>query len=309
MSAGAHAAATLRPPGEGDFDAILELMNASQLSVFGEADVTEDELRTWLATPSLVPERDIRLLEENGRTIGYADVYFAENTERWWSDVKAAPDADADDVFGRFVGWLEERADRGVLRVWTAAGDARTVDAFRRLGFEEHRHSYRMEIALADRQREAVWPEGIAVRTYRDEDERLVYDTVVEVWLDASDPVEEPFDEWRHWTTKRESFDPLLWFLAFDGGEIAGFSLCRQDDTDPSAGYVASLGVLRPWRRRGLGEALLLHSFRAFRERGWSRATLGVDASSPTGATRLYERVGMTVYRDTVFLERPVGGP
>ena len=54
----------------------------------------------------------------------------------------------------------------------------------------------------------------------------------------------------------------------------------------------------------GLGEALLLHSFAEFRRRGYSRATLGVDATSPTGATRLYERAGMRVYRDTVFMEK-----
>jgi mycothiol synthase len=124
------------------------------------------------------------------------------------------------------------------------------------------------------------------------------------VWLDASDPIEDTFDEWRHWTTKRDNFEPTLWFLALDGEDIAGFSLCRQDDTDPRAGYVAMLGVRRPWWRRGLGEALLLHAFAAFRARGYTRATLGVDASSPTGATRLYERAGMRVYRDTVFLER-----
>ncbi len=39
---------------------------------------------------------------------------------------------------------------------------------------------------------------------------------------------------------------------------------------------------------------------------GLTRGTLGVDASSVTGATRLYERAGMRVYRDTVFLERAV---
>ena len=62
----------------------------------------------------------------------------------------------------------------------------------------------------------------------------------------------------------------------------------------------------RAWRKQGLGEALLLHSFATFRKRGYTRATLGVDASSPTGATRLYERAGMRVYRDTVMLDRPV---
>ena len=60
---------------------------------------------------------------------------------------------------------------------------------------------------------------------------------------------------------KTESFDPSLWFLAFAGDELAGFSLCRQSSIDPNAGYVATLGVRRPWRKQGLGEALLLHSF------------------------------------------------
>ena len=66
------------------------------------------------------------------------------------------------------------------------------------------------------------------------------------------------------------------------------------------------LGVRRAWRRQGLGEALLLHAFAEFRRRDITRGTLGVDASSATGATRLYERAGMSVYRDTIFLERQV---
>lgn len=299
--------AELRPPRDEDFDAMLALMNESQLAAFGEADVTADELRTWLTTPYVVPERDIRVLEEDGRLIGYVDADYAEATSLWWSDIKLARNADADAVLAVLVEWLEERTDHGLLRVWTAAGDARTVDAFRRLGFEERRHSYRMEIGLGGDARKPAWPEGIAVREYAPADERLVYETNVEVWEDASDQIEDTFEDWRHWTTARDGFDPSLWFLAFDGAELAGFSLCRRHDTDPRAGYVATLGVRRPWRRRGLGEALLLHSFAAFRARGYTRATLGVDASSPTGATRLYERAGMTVYRDTVFLERPAG--
>ncbi len=146
----------------------------------------------------------------------------------------------------------------------------------------------------------------MTTRTFEPADERLLYDVNIEVWQDTSDPVEESFEEWQHWNTKRDSFDPSLCFLVFDGDEIAGLSLCRQDDTDSSAGCVGVLGVRRPWRKQGLGEALLLHSFDAFRGRGYTRATLSVDASSPTGATRLYERAGMRVYRDTLFLERPV---
>ena len=297
---------SLRPPRDDDFDAILALLNEAQLATFGEADVTADEYRTWLTTPAVLPERDVRLLEREGRLIGYADA--EEASTRWWCDVKIHPEADASTVVPELIAWLEERVGDGVLRVWTGANDERMVGAFKRLGFAEHRHSYRMEIALGDAPREPAWPGGVDVRTFRPGEDRLAYDVTKEVWLDMSDQLEETFDEWRHWTTAREGFDPSLWFFAEAGNEIAGFSFCKQDDADADAGYVAWLGVRRPWRRRGLGEALLLHSFAEFRKRGYRRATLGVDAASPTGATRLYERAGMRVYRDTVFLERPVDG-
>jgi hypothetical protein len=38
---------------------------------------------------------------------------------------------------------------------------------------------------------------------------------------------------------------------------------------------------------------MLQHSFREFRRRGFTGAALGVDAANATGATRLYESVGM----------------
>ena len=298
---------TLRPPRDDDFDAMLELMNAHQLAAFGEADATAEDLRLWLTTPYVVVENDIRVLERDGRLIGYADVDATrEEPPLWWCDVKVAPDVDADEVVPKLVSWLDERAATGRIRVWTSETDRRITDAFAALGFAPVRHSYRMEIDLAAATPEPAWPAGIAVRTMREDEHQLIYDAIMEVWQDTSDPMDETFDEWAHWMIKSESFDPSLWFLAFAGDELAGFSLCRQSPTDPSAGYVGNLGVRRQWRKQGLGEALLRHSFAAFRGRGWTRGALGVDASSPTGATRLYERAGMRVYRETAFFERPV---
>jgi mycothiol synthase len=298
---------TLRPPTDGDFDAMLELMNAHQLAAFGEADVTAEELRLWLTTPYVVVEDDLRVLERDGRLIGYADVDATrDDPPLWWCDVKVAPDADAAEVLPQLVGWLEERTERGRLRVWTSADDARVVDVLGRLGFAAIRHSYRMDIDLSGDERVPEWPDGISVRAASDDDQKLVYEAVVEVWQDTNDPMDETFDEWAHWHVGTSAYDPSLWFLAFAAGELAGFSVARQDPVDETAGYVALLGVRRAWRRRGLGEALLLQSFTEFRRRGYKRGTLGVDASSVTGATRLYERAGMRVYRDTVFLERTV---
>ena len=60
----------------------------------------------------------------------------------------------------------------------------------------------------------------------------------------------------------------------------------------------------RPWRRRGLGLALLLRSFGQFYERGQRRVALSVDSDNPSGATRLYERAGMRVEREEVLYEK-----
>ena len=60
----------------------------------------------------------------------------------------------------------------------------------------------------------------------------------------------------------------------------------------------------RPWRGRGYGRDLLRHSFREFRRRGMRRATLGVDAANPTGATHLYESVGMYVEQEAIVWEK-----
>jgi mycothiol synthase len=295
---------TLRPFRGDDFAPVLELMNAHQLAAFGEADVTEDELRTWLTSPSVDVERDIRVLEQDGRLVGYIDVDPSKaSPPLWWCDLKLAPGVGADRVVAELVGWLEERVEGGTLRVWSSATDTRILSAVERLGFEPVRHSYRMDIDLAD-VGEHTWPAGISIRTLAKDEERRIYDAVTEVWQDTSEPIDETFREWSHWLMREGTFEPSLWFLAFAGDELAGFSICRKDLVDPAAGHVDLLGVRRPWRRHGLGEALLLHSFHAFRQHGWTRGTLGVDASSPTGATRLYERAGMSVYRTTVFLER-----
>ena len=90
-----------------------------------------------------------------------------------------------------------------------------------------------------------------------------------------------------------------------DGSEIAGFSLCRsQSWEDPQVGWVSVLAVRRPWRQRGLGMALLQHSFGALYQRGKTMIGLGVDGQNMTGALRLYQKAGMSIYRQHNLYEK-----
>jgi ribosomal protein S18 acetylase RimI-like enzyme len=101
--------------------------------------------------------------------------------------------------------------------------------------------------------------------------------------------------------TNHADFDPSLWIIAWDGNQIAGYSLCR---FRMGIGWVGSLGVRRPWRKHGLGMALLLQSFHEFHQRGMNTIGLGVDASNPTGATRLYQKAGMNITAEYVIYEK-----
>jgi ribosomal protein S18 acetylase RimI-like enzyme len=62
-------------------------------------------------------------------------------------------------------------------------------------------------------------------------------------------------------------------------------------------GWLEQVSVRRPWRRRGVGAAIIAASLRAFQDRGLDEASLGVDAENPTGALALYERLGFSRYR------------
>jgi mycothiol synthase len=172
---------------------------------------------------------------------------------------------------------------------------------FKKRGFSLVRHFLHMEIHMTDLPPKPSWPKGIAVRTFeRDQDLREVIKATRESFRDHWGYVDSPFEDsvknWINWIENEPEFNPDLWFIAEDSesGEIAGVSLCfKKLGDEPELGWVETLGVRRPYRRRGVGLALLYHSFRALYETGQRKAALGVDARNLTGATRLYEKAGM----------------
>jgi GNAT superfamily N-acetyltransferase len=165
-------------------------------------------------------------------------------------------------------------------------------------GFSLARTHWRMGIELAEMAGMDApppapeWPTDITMRTFvPGADERAVFDTIEESFQDHWGHTPRNYDEWLT-RLERPTFDPSLWFLAVDGaaGEFAGVCTCW---LRPAGGWVGTLAVRRPWRRHGLGLALLYQAFGEFYRRGVTSVGLGVDAQSLTGATRLYERAGM----------------
>ena len=182
----------------------------------------------------------------------------------------------------------------------TNTGARRLLENF---GYEAVRGTYVMEIDLEEEPPEPEWPEGVTVRTFGPgRDEGAVFEAVEDAFRDVWG---RPRGTFERFVAMTEGFDPSLWLLATDGGEIAGVVLGK---TVAGEGWV-DVGVRRPWRRRGLGLALLRRAFGEYRSRGVRRVELSVDAGSTTGAPRLYGRAGMRPKTSYVVYQKglPVG--
>lgn len=299
---------------ENELEALVELANICSRAESGVNEYIIDEMRSELTVPGFDSTTDTyAIFTEAGQLVAYIDTFEYANSVRVWCTWWVHPDFTEHELGSVLLHWAEERARQAVTRapegtrvVMGIAAESKNTAA--KQLFEAHnfiltRAFLRMVIELEGAPSAPQFPENIVIRTaVRGIDERKVLEAHRSAFKDHWGYVEEPFEQhyerWIHEWTTSGSYDPDLWFLAMDGDTIAGYALCppyASDDVD--MGWVGSLGVLREYRRSGLGLALLLHAFNEFYQRGKKRVGLGVDASSLTGATRLYQRAGMRAVR------------
>lgn len=296
---------SLRPPTLEDLPVLTEFF--ARLEESGGRGESEEEIRHILTTPVFDVEADFRIALDGGQIVGWCDLWDQNKAhERLFLDPRAS--RDAPHVYATLIDWGLARAESlavngAVCRAAGNSGDEAFAGEVAKRGFSLIRHFFRMEIDLAQAPEDPAWPEGITVRTLRSGEERAVYDAIMDAFADHWDFVPTGFEDWEQFMVQSPTFDASLWFMAEDGDEIAGFSLCRSERR-PGVGHVGVLGVRPLWRRRGLGSALLLHSFRELRARGRPKADLGVDGENTTNAVALYERAGMAVARRTDAYEK-----
>jgi mycothiol synthase len=298
----------LRAPTLDDLEQLTDLINRDGQELHGMEEESLESMQLWLTGPALDPETDIRVAVVNGTFRGYVDV-DADPEPTYWADLRV-PLSEGNEVRASLMAWAEHRAEERAkgrtgarLRFFAASIDEPMKTLLSARGYRQIRHFYRMRIEFTEDVPAPEWPAGAAVRAATQADGETVYEAHQESFEDSWEHNRMPFDEWQHWFMS-EGFDPTLWFIAEDGADVAAVAICREHEAESGLGWVRVLGVRRPWRRRGLGRALLLHAFREFRQRGFHAAALGVDAASLTGANRLYESVGMRVVRQSHTYER-----
>lgn len=297
----------LDPAVAADAAAVTEVIRALESSLYGRSLFSQADLESeWL---DLDLEENARVVRDGDRIVGYGAV--REEGELWDAEGYVHPDALGRGI-GRLVATgLEERAiRRGARRIFTRAFevDPAARQLFESLRYRAVRVFREMRVELEAPPPAPKWPDGLRVFPFDlDRDALEFHAAHEEAFADNWEYSPRELDSWSRSYLGSERFDPTLWCVVRAGDEIAAGTICTANTY--GGGWVHALFTRRPWRRRGVGAALLADSFARFWERGEHSVGLGVDTASNTGAFRLYERAGMSSRLGLVIYEKELGNP
>lgn len=302
-------ATTLRPLAADDVDAVIELNTLCELAESGHPD---HEMITWIRDGA-DDYTAYGVFDAQGlAAAAWLDTQPSGHAG-FEGDVRVRPglDKSVGDPLLDAIRTVAAAADPGrPLHYFANASADRARAWVESRGATLIRHFWRMRIDL-DESHAAVPtpPDGVTLRTVRDDEAELreVFRVVDTSFQDHFGHESRTFDQWLTSVRKRSHLDFSTWWLAeIDGVAVAALLGWRLPDHEHDwTGHVGTLGTLREARGRGIGSYLLRFAFAEFAARGLRKVTLGVDASNPTGAVRLYESVGMRADHEWVLYELP----
>lgn len=306
--------------GDVDTAEVTELVVRVEAAIDGSSRATESFVQMLIDMPGTDQDGRTLALREatTGNLIGFGlhqnPEPHVESVTQGWVD----PDHLGRGLGSAIVAWGLGRARsqihlapdgaRLTARCQASDADSTAAEVFRVAGFQPDRHEIEMELIFDGPVTVAPVPPGITVRTMSGaEDLPIVAGVVAEAFRDhygfVESSREQRVERWKNFRLMDEWDDNLV-LIAEASSEAVGVIVgIRSQGAITDAGFIGSLAVVRPWRGKGLARALLTMAFDRYHRRGMRAVALDVDADNLTGATRLYDSVGMEPVRsETAYL-------
>lgn len=297
-----------------DVDLAHSVVEAADIAIIGRPDSTREEVRAQLASPEAARDEHRLVLDEGQRPVGLLMLECDSTARRIFADCYCVPGFEGS-VLGSLIemgidsgrrlsagepGW---QIEAGIL-----AEDLRSAAELRKQGFEAVRRFWRMSINLSDQPTSEPEPPAGVHRSIaaRDSERRLLHSIHESSFVEHFGSVAHVYEQWLPWFSDRRDAAPDLWWLAWLDGEPVAEITQDHSRADRNGAYIRTLGVVPSARGRGIGRWLLECAFADAARRGRERAWLSVDSDNTTGATRLYEGVGMTADEIMDVYRRPL---
>jgi mycothiol synthase len=269
------------------------------------------------------PEHDGRIAERHGTVVAFARSDWRRRGEKVVHNIEVwvRPSERRQGIGNQLVARAEaheaarvQAGDGGPAELpheiggWGDQAVPGHAELAARRGYRVVRYGMEMVRDLALPIPDAPLPDGLEVRPVRPEDHRAIWAADTEAFQDHWEAAERSEADFEWWFT-RPSLDTTLWQVAWAGQDVAGSILTsvypeENEKLGVKRAWLDHISVRRPWRRRGLASALIASSLQLLRERGLEQAALGVDAENPSGAVRVYERMGFRRHKTGIAYRR-----
>jgi mycothiol synthase len=326
----------VRPTTPADVTAITALERMVDISGCGHSASNIEEMTAYIADPECGWEYGSATVWRGADLVGAAFIVDGLVTGRGWMiDIYARPgDARAHAIQGALIDaclregryrwdalYMDPEVPLPTAKSRCYANDGALRAELEQRGFAEVRRFWRMKVDHWSVEGQIAAPtdpgsdpsgsrarsEDYMVRPFRgvESEWRDVHAASSISFLDHFDFTPLEFDSWRD-GHMGETEDPTQWVVAEHEGGIVGYAMGSNRYASEDCGYVASIGVLPEHRGHGVARALLRARMADDITRGFISTILHVDATNPTGATTLYESVGMVADSEFVGFHRPL---
>ncbi len=308
--------------GRDDVPGILALVERMRpADKFDWVVTAQDIIDDFENYPESDTERDILIAEKDGAIVAYSQVWWAPDPAGlllFVYNISVSPELRSTTLGDALLEWCESRCrenakshDPDIRKTFNIALPDK-MEYFSGLlkshGYHVYRHGLSMLRPDLENIPEHRLPEGLEAREAVPEQ----FDRIRRAWNAACKdmrgqiPISE--NEWDIWSRKK-SFDPGLWSIAWHGDEVIGtaFGMINPEDNELNGrkrGYIELISTRKDWRGKGVAKALMCRTMRILKERGMTEGALGVDEENPSGARHLYEKMGFRVTGRATFYRK-----
>lgn len=277
---------------EGDVEEVLDIVNASESVVDGEAMTTAAEIEgDWSRRRFDLDKMSIGV-EDRGRLVAVGEVLG----ER--ADVTVHPDFNGRGIGRGLATWTWDVArENGQTQVGQTVSDANAAarSLFVDLGYARRWTSWALDIDLDDLVEEQPLPESVSLRSVAPGDIPHIYRLVEDAFNEWPDRTPSTFEDWKTSTADHPCSRLDLSLVACWDDQPVGVGIAFDYLEGNKEAWIQQVAVAADHRGRGLARAILNGMFQRFATAGYRSA--GVSTDSRTGALGLYEHVGMKVTR------------
>jgi mycothiol synthase len=208
---------------------------------------------------------------------------------------------------------LESLKSRGmeIAETWAESDREACVHIFESFGFKNVRTTSMMKRSLRNIMSNIGENMNVTIRDAKlnnEEDIKLLNKLDNEAFKEHFNFRPRTIEETKYALLESPWFQRQKWFFAVLDDQPVGYAGVGVDEglnkeKNLRWGWILDIGVLKPFRWKGIGKRLMLHGMQLLKSFEMEDALLYVDDLNPTNAIKLYEFLGFKVLRKNIVYQ------